>query len=90
MLDNSVHTHSNGKVQRKQDANRRTIVESGTDEFFGLDTKVFKNQGFFAGAMDQLMTFYEDTGKDYVADLYSDALSDYWGGTVQVNRILYT
>ena len=59
-------------------------METGTDEYYGLDTTVFKNEGFFAGFMNQLTGFYEDTGKDYISDLYSDALEDYFGGTVQV------
>ena len=59
-------------------------MESGTDEFFGLDTTTFKKEGFAAGFMNKLSKFYEDTGKDYVSDLYSDAMSDYFGGLVQV------
>jgi len=65
-------------------SNRRTLVESGQDEYFGLNTTVFKNDGFFAGFMNKLGDFYEDTGKDYISDLYSDALEDYFGGTVQL------
>jgi len=92
-LQNSIETsaYSNGrrygrpyKRPYSANANRRTIVESGTDEFFGLDTTTFKKEGFAAGFMNKLSKFYEDTGKDYVSDLYSDAMSDYFGGLVQL------
>jgi len=92
-MRNSIETSAHGhgrpygrpfKRPYSANGNRRTIVETGTDEYYGLDTSVFKNEGVFAGIMNQLTSFYEDTGKDYISDLYSDALEDYFGGTVQL------
>lgn len=85
---NTIPTDRYGRPSKQpysaNDANRRIIVESDQDEFFGLNTETFKNEGFLAGLNAKMNDFYENTAKDYISDVYSDALEDYLGGTVQL------
>lgn len=86
---NSVDSNAYGyrrpyKRPYSANGNRRILVESDTDEFFGLNTTVFKNEGFLSGLTNKMTGYYTDTAKDYVADLYDDALEGYLGGTIQL------
>ena len=88
-LYNSIEAKSYGygrpyKRAYSSNGNRKILFESDTDEFFGLNTTVYKSDGFLAGFTNKMTDFYTNTAKDYVADIYSDALEDYLGGTIQV------
>ena len=86
-------------------------MESKENEFFGLNTTVFKNEGILTGAYNKLEDYYKNTAEvscqlvcrnclyvcfclyvcllppqDYLSDVYTDALDDYLGGLIQVDR----
>ena len=90
-------------------------MESKENEFFGLNTTVFKNEGILTGAYNKLEDYYKNTAEvscqlvcinclyvcmyvslsnvsllprqDYLSDVYTDALDDYLGGLIQVDRM---
>ena len=72
------------------EADRRILVESATDEFFGLNTTVFKTQGIAAGIWNEMVDYWENSGKSYIAGLYSSAKSSYWDGFVDVSWFRFT
>jgi len=69
---------------RSNDPRDKIFVENEEDEFFGLSTKSFKERGFVSGVFDTLAGIYDEIVKDYVTDVYSDAIEDYTGATVKL------
>lgn len=67
-----------------QAKDRTVFVESSTDEFFGVDTKSFKEKGLVTGMFDTLSGIYDNIVKDYVTDVYTDVIEDYTGATIKL------
>ena len=54
-------------LEKSEKANERVFLESAKNEFFGLNTTVFKNEGVLNGVYNKLEDYYKDTA---VVSLY--------------------
>ena len=48
-------------LEKSKKANERVFLESANNEFFGLNTTVFKNEGVLNGVYNKLQDYYKDT-----------------------------
>ena len=58
-------------LEKSEKAKERVFLESAKNEFFGLNTTVFKNQGVLTGVYNKLEDYYKDTA---VVSLLSEYL----------------
>ena len=58
-------------LEKSKKANERVFLESSKNEFFGLNTTVFKNEGVLNGVYNKLQDYYKDTAE---VGLSSDCL----------------
>ena len=47
-------------LEKSEKANERVFLESAKNEFFGLNTTVFKNEGVLNGVYNKLQDYYKD------------------------------
>ena len=48
-------------LEKSEKAKERVFLESAKNEFFGLNTTVFKNEGVLNGVYNKLQDYYKDT-----------------------------
>ena len=48
-------------LEKTEKAKERVFLESSKNEFFGLNTTVFKNEGVLTGVYNKLEDYYKDT-----------------------------
>ena len=48
-------------LEKSEKAKERVFLESAKNEFFGLNTTVFKNEGVLTGVYNKLEDYYKDT-----------------------------